>query len=381
MTATHLDDLSVVTTITTHAAPDDYFVPELQQFGPLRTASQNVIATIESASLFAKSNISILLHGESGTGKELFAEYIHQQSERAGKRLVTVNAAALPESLAEALLFGYEKGAFTGATGNKEGLIEAAHGGTLFLDEVGDLPLSIQTKLLRVVQNKVVLRVGSTLERKVDVRFVFASHRAIADMVEQGTFREDLFYRIQETLLDIAPLRMRGEDAVYLARSFAKRFSREMKIDDAALAPDAESAIRDHTWPGNVRELISAVRRAVIVARGEKITAKHLQIVAPRLPGAPSGRLPSRESAPPSALASPVASVPQSTASIASQPPVPMSRESMVEMRRNGDVQRVMSALETVQGNVSKAAELLGVSRPTIYNILRRAQTLQRAAA
>jgi two-component system, NtrC family, response regulator len=381
MTATHLDDVSVVTTIITSAVPDDYFVSELQQFGPIRTASQNMIDTIESAALFAKSDISILLHGESGTGKELFAEYIHRQSTRASKRLVTVNAAALPESLAEALLFGYEKGAFTGATGNKEGLIEAAHGGTLFLDEVGDLPLSIQTKLLRVVQNKVVLRVGSTLERKVDVRFVFASHRAISDMVEQGTFREDLFYRIQETLLDIAPLRTRGEDAVYLARSFANRFSREMKIDDAALANDAESAIRAHTWPGNVRELISTVRRAVIVARGEQITAKHLQIAPPRLPGAPSGRLPSRESATPASLTSPIVSVPQPSTPAASQMPVNFSRESMVEMRRNGDVQRVMSALEAVQGNVSKAAELLGVSRPTIYNILRRAQTVQSAAA
>lgn len=374
MSSDRLDNFVVVTSDAVLSPNNNFYDPALKSFDQIRTSSEKMLDVIEAAKLYARSEISILLHGESGTGKELFAQYIHQNSARKGRRIVTVNAAALPETLAEALLFGYEKGAFTGASSNKEGLIEAANGGTLFLDEVGDLPLSIQTKLLRVVQNRVVLRVGSTTEREVDIRFIFASHRDVSEMVEQGTFREDLFYRIQEVLVDIPPLRERGEDSILLARSFAKRFGADMGLSDMSLSADAERAIAEHVWPGNVRELQSAIRRAVILCRSCMITAKHLQIFPARIPGAPSGRL-LPVSAPPTLTELPV------NVATVSHNAVSSSLASMAEMRRDEDTRRVLSALERVNGNVSRAASLLGISRPTVYNILKRSNGSSEAAA
>jgi transcriptional regulator with PAS, ATPase and Fis domain len=338
-------------------------IPGLKSSGAIKTSSSLMFAALEESALFAASDMSILLQGESGVGKELFAEFIHKQSTRKSGRLVVINGAALPETLAEALLFGYEKGSFTGATGSKEGLIEAAEGGTVFLDEVGDIPLSIQTKLLRVVQSKVLLRVGSVVERKVDVRFVFASHKDIPTLVSQGAFREDLYYRIQEATISIPPLRERGEDAVLLAKLFAQKYGQEMLGRTVDVSEDAETALRGHAWPGNVRELQSTIRRAVVVSRGEPIHAQHLLLRSPVMPAAPSGRIPSGQN--------PSTSVGDSNGG-ESIPEVP---SNLADSRRIEDLKRVQEALRSVNGNVSKAAELLGVSRPTIYNILRRSQT------
>ncbi len=369
MTSPQAEPIMVIKRVGTFTPDSDFYVNELRRFSAIRTASQHMIEAIETAALFAKSNISILLHGESGTGKELFAQYIHEQSSRHGRRLITVNAAALPETLAESLLFGHEKGAFSGASAVKEGLIEAADGGTLFLDEVGDLPPAIQTKLLRVVQSRSVLRVGATVERNIDVRFIFASHRNISAMVDHGTFREDLYYRIQETLVEIPPLRDRGEDAVLLAKSFAIRFGRETGAAHVEIAAEALAMIASHAWPGNVRELQSVIRRAVIVARGGDVCARHLQITPPRSANLTANH---RATSPmtPALFQAPIA--PSQSASPETAPASPTTLASIVNMRKQDDVRRVISALEQVHGNVSKAAEMLGVSRPTIYNILRR---------
>ncbi len=376
MNSPHPDQIMAIKRVGTFTPDSDFYVDELVRFSAIRTASPQMVEAIETASLFARSDISILLHGESGTGKELFAQYIHEQSRRNGKRLITVNAAALPETLAESLLFGHEKGAFSGASAVKEGLIEAADGGTLFLDEVGDLPPAIQTKLLRVVQSHSVLRVGATVERQIDVRFIFASHRNISDMVENGSFREDLYYRIQETLVEIPPLRDRGDDAILLAKSFAIRFGREAGVDHVEITEEALSLIAGHSWPGNVRELQSAIRRAVIVAKGGSVDARHLQIAIPRSSSTVFNRGLS-QFAPMAATAAPTN--PQGDTQPANLN-FPTTLASMVEMRKQDDMKRVISALEKVNGNVSKAAEMLGVSRPTIYNILRRAQPNQVAA-
>jgi transcriptional regulator with PAS, ATPase and Fis domain len=373
---TSLDQITVEVTPAKAKSEASVDIPGLRSFGPIKTGAAIVISALEEAALFAASDISILLHGESGTGKELFAEYIHQNSNRRGARLVVINGAALPETLAEALLFGYEKGAFTGAHSAKEGLIEAAQGGTVFLDEVGDLPLAIQTKLLRVVQSRQLMRVGSTTERHIDVRFVFASHKDIGAMVEKGTFREDLFYRIQEATIFIPPLRERGEDAVLLAQLFAKKFAPPNRRD-MLLSIDAESAIRSHEWPGNVRELQSALRRASIVARGEPITAHHLHIHTLHHPGVPIEAATTAEAAFNAHCQSGTHNA-APTPTVAAEPAAPTAHSpmpsSLAEARKEEDAKRVIAALQSVNGNVSSAAELFGVSRPTIYNILRRQQ-------
>jgi DNA-binding NtrC family response regulator len=219
----------------------------------------------------APLDTTILIGGESGTGKELVATSIHHQSKRAAFEMISVNCAAIPESLIEAELFGHVKGAFTGANQDREGLIEAAHQSTLFLDEIGELPLAAQSRLLRVLQEGEIRRVGSTERTYVDVRLIAATHRDLLDMVSKGTFREDLYYRLNVIELDCPALRDRASDVLLLADAFLKRASGHMQRPDLYLSEAARIAIEQHSWPGNVRELQNAIERAVVLSDGPNI--------------------------------------------------------------------------------------------------------------
>lgn len=291
---------------------------------------QRVIRTVEK---LAPSDATVLLLGESGTGKELLARALHDLSRRAPKKFVAINCAAIPENLLESELFGYEKGAFTGAGKQTKGKIEYAHEGTLFLDEVGDLPAPLQAKLLRFLQERVVERVGGREEIPVDVRIVCATHQNLQDMIAQSRFREDLYYRLSEIVIDIPALRMRDGDAVLLARAFMRKFADQQGKGVMHLAEDAVEAIESHAWPGNVRQLENAMKRAVIMADGNRIMRDDLGIV--RDVGDPD--------------------------------PI-----NLRQVREEAEKKAVVRALARSDGNLVKAAELLGVSRPTLYDLLNR---------
>ena len=218
----------------------------------------------------APTNATVLINGETGTGKELAARALHYESPRAGKALIAVNCAAIPDTLIEAELFGHEKGAFTGAASQREGLIAAADGGTLFLDEIGELPIEAQARLLRVLQEGEVRPIGSVESRKVDIRLVVATHRDLAKLTREGKFREDLYYRINVVQLKLPALRERGKDILALAETFVKRCCAEMNKPLLVLSPEAIQAVTTYTWPGNIRELENAIHRAVILCEDEK---------------------------------------------------------------------------------------------------------------
>lgn len=226
----------------------------------------------------APTDSNVLIQGESGTGKELVARALHNLSRRAKAPMISVNCAAIPETLIESELFGHEKGAFTGASAGRAGLVEAADGGTLFLDEIGELPLEAQARLLRVLQEGEIRRVGSVQSQKVDVRLIAATHRDLKSLAKVGQFREDLYYRLHVIALKLPALRERGNDVLDIARSFLTRQSIKAGRNDLRFAPDAEQAIRQYTWPGNVRELENAVERAVILCESPEISAELLGI-------------------------------------------------------------------------------------------------------
>lgn len=226
----------------------------------------------------APTDSNVLIQGESGTGKELVARALHNLSKRAKAPMISVNCAAIPESLIESELFGHEKGAFTGASAGRAGLVEAADGGTLFLDEIGELPLEAQARLLRVLQEGEIRRVGSVQSQKVDVRLIAATHRDLKSLAKIGQFREDLYYRLHVIALKLPALRERGPDVNEIAHSFLARQSAKVGRTDLKFAPDAEQAIRHYTWPGNVRELENAVERAVILCESPEISAELLGI-------------------------------------------------------------------------------------------------------
>jgi two-component system NtrC family response regulator len=289
---------------------------------------QRVCRTIEKV---APTSATVLVLGESGTGKELLARALHEQSPRATARFVAINCAAIPENLLESELFGYEKGAFTGAVRQTPGKIEVAHGGTLFLDEIGDLPMSLQAKLLRFLQERVIERVGGRQEIAVDVRIVCATHQSLKDHITQGSFREDLYYRLAEIVVEVPPLRARHGDAALLAHAFVRRFADENRRGSMTLMPDAIAAIEGHAWPGNVRELENVLKRAVIITDGPTISAADLGL----------------NQAPSEAL-------------------------NLREVREDAERQAVLRALGRVNGNLTRAAEMLGVSRPTLYDLIHR---------
>jgi two-component system, NtrC family, response regulator len=282
----------------------------------------------------ANSGATVMLLGESGTGKEVLARGLHQSSNRKGGRFVAINCAAIPDNLLESELFGYEKGAFTGAAKTTPGKIETAHGGTLMLDEIGDLPLPLQAKLLRFLQERVIERVGGRQEIPVDVRIVCATHQDLKALTAQGRFREDLYYRLAEIVVNIPPLRERVGDSALLAHAFTRRFTQEQNRRNLSLSEDALRAIEAHTWPGNIRELENCLKRAVIMAEGSQITADDLGLSPPDAQEGPSLDL----------------------------------RRVRDEAEKNA----VIAALSRSNGNVLRAAEMLGVSRPTLYDLMHR---------
>lgn len=291
---------------------------------------QRLCRTIERVSA---SDATVLLLGESGTGKELLAQALHDASRRKG-RFVAINCAAIPEALLESELFGYERGAFTGATKTTVGKIETAHGGTLMLDEIGDLPMSLQAKLLRFLQERNIERLGGRQEIAVDVRIVGATHQDLKAKIEQGLFREDLYYRLAEIVVDIPPLRDRAGDAVLLAHAFLRRFSSEQRRPILRLTDEAIRAVEAHRWPGNVRELQNMMKRASIMADGDRITAEDLGLAVPDAPAADDTELDLRT------------------------------------VRERAERQAVVAALSRTDNNIAKAADLLGVSRPTLYDLM-----------
>ncbi|EWC40709.1 sigma-54-dependent transcriptional regulator [Stutzerimonas stutzeri] len=226
----------------------------------------------------APTDSNVLIQGESGTGKELVARALHNLSRRAKAPMISVNCAAIPETLIESELFGHEKGAFTGASAGRAGLVEAADGGTLFLDEIGELPLEAQARLLRVLQEGEIRRVGSVQSQKVDVRLIAATHRDLKTLAKTGQFREDLYYRLHVIALKLPPLRERGNDVLEIAKAFLARQGERLSGDDLHFSRDAEQAIRHYSWPGNVRELENAIERAAILSESPEIDADLLGI-------------------------------------------------------------------------------------------------------
>ena len=283
----------------------------------------------------APARTSVLLIGESGTGKELAARALHELSGRAENEFVAVNCGAIPESLIESEFFGHVKGAFTGANTDRPGLFEAAHGGTIFLDEIGELPVAMQVKLLRVLQERKVKRVGGVQEKEVDVRVVAATNRDLEAEVEKGAFRQDLFYRLNVIQLRLPPLRERREDLPLLVDHFLRKFSAEHGRPLSGIDPDAMSALMGHSFPGNVRELENLIERAVTLAPGDRISADTLPTLSPiSTAGAHAGPAPGL-------------------------PAAGLDLEKVVEDFERGII---IKALEHTRGNRTEAARLLGVT-------------------
>ena len=290
-----------------------------------------VCRTIERVGV---TDATVLLLGESGTGKELLARGLHESSPRRRERFVAINCAAIPDNLLESELFGYEKGAFTGAGKTTPGKIETANNGTLMLDEIGDLPHNLQAKLLRFLQERVIERIGGRNEIPVNVRIVCATHQNLQNLISEGRFREDLYYRLAEIVVNIPPLRARTGDASLLAHAFVRRFAADNGRGAMSLREDALRAIEAHAWPGNVRELENCIKRAVIMADGNQLTAADIGLL---------GGV--------------------------------QAEETVLDLRNARDEaeKRVtIAALARADGNVVKAAELLGVSRPTLYDMMHR---------
>ena len=282
----------------------------------------------------APTNASVLLLGESGTGKELLARAVHSLSPRADKPFVAINCAAIPDNLLESELFGYEKGAFTGAVKQTPGKFEQADRGTLFLDEIGDMPLALQAKLLRFLQDRVLERIGGRERIAVDVRVVCATNKDLAQIIQGGGFREDLYYRISEVVVRIPPLRERGGDAVVIAQSVLDRRAREHGRPVKGFTPEALKAIEAYPWPGNIRELENRVNGAVIMSEGKYVTVEDLG-----LPGDGGADL---------------------------------SWLNLRVARQRAESEAIRRALAVSGGNLSRAADLLGITRPTLYDLMQK---------
>jgi two-component system NtrC family response regulator len=310
-----------------HDRPDD------TPLGGIIGISPKMLRVTRTIEKIAPTDATTLIIGESGTGKELVARALHALSPRASSKFVAINCAAIPENLLESELFGYEKGAFTGAVKQTRGKIEFADHGTFFLDEVGDLPAALQPKILRFLQERVIERVGGREELPVDVRVICATHCDLPKLIQEGRFREDLYYRISEITINVPPLREREGDVVVLARTLFDRYRKDHKRTGLrGFTQEALRAIEKYQWPGNVRELENKVKRAVIMAEGSKITPEDLDIEAANDAGVPWVNL--------------------------------------RQVRDEAERQAVQRALSLCNGNVSQAAELLGISRPTLYDLM-----------
>ncbi|MDQ0565013.1 PEP-CTERM-box response regulator transcription factor [Erythrobacter citreus] len=303
--------------------------------GSMITAAPEMAKVARTIERVAPTNVSVMLLGASGTGKELLARGVHDCSVRKDGSFVAINCAAIPENLLESELFGHEKGAFTGAVKTTPGKIELADGGTLFLDEVGDIPLPLQVKLLRFLQERTIERVGGRKAISVDTRIVCATHQDLEAMIGAGTFREDLFYRLAEIVVKVPPLSERPGDAVLLAKHFLTRLAKEMNPQVKGFAPDALAAIDSWAWPGNVRELENRVKRAVIMADSKLVTAEDLDLTQSAADGADIAL-------------------------------------NLKAAREQADRRMIRQALARSEGNISNTAKLLGISRPTLYDLLKQ---------
>ena len=302
-------------------------------FSSLIAVSPQMLKVCRTVERLAPTDVTTLILGESGTGKEVLVRILHELSHRSSKRLVAINCAAIPENLLESELFGYEKGAFTGAVKTTRGKIETADRGILFLDEIGDLPMSLQSKLLRFLQERVIERIGGRKEIPVDVRVICATHQDLTQLIAEGRFREDLYYRINEATIFAPPLRERQGDAVVLAHAFLSRFAAQHKRPAKTFSPRALAVIEQHQWPGNVRELENRIKRAVIMADGREVTPEDLEL---------------EESA--------IEEIPF----------------SLREIRELAERQAIKRALYFSEYNLSRASELLGITRPTLYNFMKK---------
>jgi len=296
-------------------------------------SSQEILNVFSMIRKVAPTDIPVLITGESGTGKELTAMAIHERSQRRNKPFVAVNCAAIPASLIEAELFGHEKGSFTGAHKNRIGKFEYADSGTVFLDEIGELSLSMQAKILRFLEDKIVEKIGSNGGGKVDVRLIAATNKDLKSAISKGAFRKDLFYRLEVFNINLPPVRDRGEDKVILARYFLNKFSREMN-QGKTFSAEAITAIKSYNWPGNVREIINKVRRAVVMSREPIITAGDLDMEAPA---------------------------------------IKMDEvASLKEVRSTVEKQKLIEAMRHCNNNISRVARVLGISRPSVYTLRRK---------
>lgn len=301
----------------------------------LMTRDPEMLRICRTIEKVASSNATVMLLGESGTGKEVLARGLHQSSPRRAEKFVAINCAAIPENLLESELFGFEKGAFTGAAKMTLGKIEMANGGTLMLDEIGDLPFSLQAKLLRFLQERTIERVGGRQEIPVDVRIVCATHQDLNALSKEGRFREDLYYRLAEIVVNIPPLRARVGDAALLAHAFVRRFAQEQNRSAMTLSEEAVRAVELYPWPGNIRELENRIKRATIMTDGNQISSEDVGL--------------------------------KGTGSDESD-----SSLDLRVIRDSAEKRAIISALGRVNGNMVKAAELLGVSRPTLYDLMHR---------
>jgi len=308
-------------------------VPRRSPIAGIIAADEAMLKLCRTIEKVAPTDISVLLLGESGTGKELLARALHELSERRMHRFVAINCAAIPENLLESELFGHERGSFTGAHKQTIGKIEVASGGTLFLDEIGDMPMSLQGKLLRFLQGRVIERIGGRQEIPVDIRVVCATNRNPKEMIAAQRFREDLFYRISEVTLEVPPLRQRGGDVVVLAQALLNRYAQEFGRPVRGFAPEALQAIEHYAWPGNVRELENRIKSAVVMSDSRQLTAAELGLAAPTVEG---------------------------------------GFFTLREVRADAERKAILHALTVADGNVSAAAARLGISRPTLYDLMER---------
>jgi two-component system, NtrC family, response regulator len=338
-----IDELGLIVARAFHVADIEAENRRLEQagggqvLGSIISSAPEMLKVGKTIERVATADVSVMLLGASGTGKELLARAVHEKSGRKGE-FIAINCAAIPETLLEAELFGYERGAFTGAVKSNVGKIEMAQGGTLFLDEVGDIPLALQVKLLRFLQERVIERIGGRQPIAVDTRIVCATHQDLDAMTSDGRFREDLYYRLAEIVVKIPSLAERPGDAVLLARHFVNRFGRELNTKVQSLSADAVAAVDAYGWPGNVRELENRIKRAVIMADGKSVSADDLD-----LPG----------------------SVNAEEAEIAL---------NLRAARETADRKAIRQALTRTENNISGAAKLLGISRPTLYDLLKQYQ-------
>lgn len=334
-----IDELKVVLRRAFHVSQLEHEQREMKQRlsgdhfeGMIGTSSkmQDVYSAIRKV---ATTDAPILIRGESGTGKELIARAIHQLSVRASKPFIPINCSAIPENLIESEFFGHEKGTFTGAHMQRKGRFEMAEGGTLFLDEIGDLPLTIQVKLLRFLQEKTIERVGGREQIEVNTRILAATNRDLQDAMKKGAFRDDLYYRISVINISLPPLRERNEDIVLLAKTFLHRYTSENKKKIKGFTRQAIEAIERYSWPGNVRELENRVKRAVIMSEGKKITLEDLEME-----------------------------------------PIAGNKESMIlkDAREMLEKDLILKAIARNENNLTKAASDLGVSRPTLYDLMEK---------